>query len=98
MIHTNLKKATKGIKFMRIVWKDSSTRKYKPVKYRGHHATGSPRGWTVDIPGDRNIYADHYSALNAIDVALGGVGTKGQAPEKRRSYGIRIVGSQDSVS
>lgn len=83
---------------MRIVWKDSNARTYKPMKYRGHYVTGSPRGWTVDIPGDRNIYANHYCALNAIDAALGGTGNKGQASEKRRAYGIQVVGTKDSVS
>lgn len=83
---------------MRIVWKDSNARTYKPMKYRGHYATGSPRGWTVDIPGDRNIYANHYCALNAIDAALGGTGKKGRPTEKRRAYGIQVVGTKDSVS
>ena len=77
---------------MRIVWKDSKPRMYKPVKYRGHTATGSPQGWTIDIPGDENVYANHYSALNAIDAALGGYGQKGS--QKRQSYGIQIIGKK----
>lgn len=76
---------------MRVVWKDSAPKLYKPVKYRGHTATGSPRGWTIDVPGDTNIYASHYCALNAIDKALGGFGRTGAA--KRRSRGIKIVGT-----
>ena len=83
---------------MRVVWKDSAPKLYKPVKYRGHTATGSPRGWTIDVPGDTNIYASHYCALNAIDTALGGTGKKGKATEKRRAYGIQVVGTKDSVS
>lgn len=77
---------------MRIIWKDSRPKVYKPVKYRGHIASGSPQGWTIDVPGDNNIYSNHYSALNAIDKALGGYGQKGSA--KRKSYGIDIVGSK----
>lgn len=78
---------------MRIVWKDSKPRTYKPVKYRGHMIYGSPKGWTTNIPGDDNLYASHYCALNAIDKALGGHGQMGSA--KRKSYGIKIVGKKD---
>ena len=78
---------------MRIVWKDSKPKDYKPVKYRGHHAIGSPKGWTIDIPGDNNLYKSHYCALNAIDKALGGYGQKGT--QKRQAYGIQIVGKKD---
>lgn len=79
---------------MRVVWKDSKPRLYKPVQYRGHTATGSPRGWTIDIPGDNNLYANHYAALNAIDAALGGAGIRGSGTAKRRSYGIKIIGKK----
>ena len=81
---------------MRIVWKDSKPKTYKPIKYRKYTATGSPQGWTINIPGDSNIYASHYCALNAIDKHLGGVGQMGSA--KRQSYGIKIVGSKEGVS
>lgn len=77
---------------MRIVWKDSKPKSYKPVKYRGHTINGSPQGWTTDIAGDDNIYKTHYCALNAIDKALGGHGQMGSA--KRKSYGIEIVGKK----
>lgn len=77
---------------MRVVWKDSSSRGYKPVKYRGYYAQGSPDGWTITIPGDNNLYSSHYCALNAIDKALGGYGQMGSA--KRISYGIQIVGKK----
>ena len=77
---------------MRIVWKDSRPRTYKPMKYRGHVATGSPAGWSIDVPGDNNIYASHYCALNAIDKALGGYGQKGSA--KRKAYGIEVIGKK----
>lgn len=77
---------------MRVVWKDSKPRTYKPVKYRGHIVTGSPQGWAIDIPGDNNLYKSHYCALNAIDKALGDYGQKGTA--KRKAYGIQIVGTK----
>ncbi len=77
---------------MRVVWKDSNARGYKPVKYRGHYATGSSAGWTTDLSGDDNLYSSHYCALNAIDKALGGYGQMGSA--KRIKYGIQIVGKK----
>ena len=77
---------------MRVVWKDSKPKNYKPVKYRDHMIYGSPEGWATTIPGDDNLYASHYCALNAIDKALGGYGQKGGA--KRKSYGIQIVGQK----
>ena len=77
---------------MRVIWKDSKPKEYKPVKYRKHFVCGSPEGWTTSIPGDDNLYASHYCALNAIDKALGGNGVRGQTSEKRKSYGIQIIG------
>lgn len=81
---------------MRIVWKDSKPRTYKPVNYRGFTATGSPQGWETDVPGDNNIYKTHYCALNAIDAALGDAGQKGTA--KRKACGIQIVGKKGGAS
>jgi hypothetical protein len=81
---------------MRIVWKDSRARTYKPVKYRNHMIHGSGEGWTTTIPGDNNLYATHYDALNAIDKALGGHGQMGSA--KRKNYGIKIVGKKGGES
>ena len=81
---------------MRIIWKDSKPKTYKPVRYRKHTVIGSPQGWTTDIPGDNNIYSSHYCALNAIDKHLGGFGQMGSA--KRQSYGIKIVGTKEGVS
>lgn len=77
---------------MRVVWKDSKPKDYKPVKYRDHMICGSPYGWWNNIPGDDNVYATHYDALNAIDAALGGNGQMGSA--KRQKYDIRIVGKK----
>jgi hypothetical protein len=78
---------------MRVVWKDSKPKSYKPVKYRGQYIKGSPQGWETDIPGDNNLYKSHYCALNAIDKALGGYGQKGC--QKRQACGIVIVGKKD---
>ena len=81
---------------MRIVWKDSNPKTYKPVRYRKYTVYGSPEGWTTNIPEDNNIYSTHYCALNAIDKYLGGSGQMGSA--KRRAYGIKIIGTKEGVS
>lgn len=81
---------------MRIVWKDSKAKGYKPVKYRNHMIYGSPQGWITTISGDDNIYKTHYDALNAIDKALGSFGQKGCA--KRKNYGITVVGKKEGVT
>ncbi|WP_405322546.1 hypothetical protein [Frisingicoccus sp.] len=83
---------------MRIVWKDSKPRTYKPVKYRKHMIYGSPKGWTIDIEGDNNLYASHYCAMNAIDAALGGTSVRGSANAKRKRYGIQIVGKKNETA
>lgn len=78
---------------MRVIWKDSHIPKeYKPIKYRGYMIYGSPDGWTITVKGDRNIYATHYSAQNAIDQSFGDYGQHGT--EKRKSYGIQIIGTE----
>ena len=80
---------------MRIVWKDSNARGYKPIKYRNQMVYGSAKGWTTDLPGDNNIYKSHYCALNAVDAALGGEGIRGKGTRKRQLYGIQIIGKKD---
>lgn len=79
---------------MRIIWKDSNqSKKYKPIKYRGHYITGyaeGASGWVIDIPDDNNIYKSSYCAMNAIDQYYDGTLYKGA--EKRRSYGIKVIG------
>lgn len=79
---------------MRIVWRDSNAKGHKPIKYRGFFAQGYAGGWTIDVPGDNNIYRTHYCALNAIDKYLGGSGQKGNA--KRKEYGIQIIGKKNN--
>ena len=78
---------------MRIVWKDTAPRTFKPVKYRGYIVQGSPNGWTINVEGDDNLYKTHYCAKNAIDKHLGGHGQMGCA--KRQAYGITIVGKKN---
>lgn len=77
---------------MRVVWKDSKPKLHKPVKYRGYVAEGYAGGWTINVPGDENVYQTHYCALNAIDQHLGGHGQMGSA--KRKAYGIKIIGKK----
>lgn len=82
---------------MRVIWRDSLVPKeYKPIKYRDYIVQGSPQGWTTTIPGDNNLYKNHYSALNAIDAALGGTGRYGAASSKRQNYGIQIIGKKEN--
>lgn len=82
---------------MRIVWKDSSLPKeYKPIRYRKHTIQGSPNGWMTDIPGDDKLYKNHYSALNAVDDFYGDLGQHGT--EKRKRYGIQIIGKRNGES
>lgn len=82
---------------MRVIWKDSFLKDVKPIKYRGHFATREKAGWVIDVPGDTNIYANHYCAQNAIDKALGGNGIRGEAGAKRKSHGIRIIGQKEDA-
>lgn len=79
---------------MRVVWKDSKPKLHKPIKYRGYNIKGYNNGWTIDIPGDDNIYRTHYCALNAVDKYKGGYGQMGSA--KRKDYGIEIVGKKNN--
>jgi hypothetical protein len=79
---------------MRIVWKDSSrAEQYKPIKYRNHILRGTANEWTTDLPGDDNLYKNHYSAQNAVDAFYGELGLHGT--EKRKGYGIQITGKKD---
>lgn len=82
---------------MRIVWKDSVSPRgsFKPIKYRRHVISGYNGGWITNIPGDNNIYKNNYCAMNAIDEYLGGTSQRGDRSEKRKSFGIQIVGKKD---
>ena len=63
------------------------------TEYRGCKLYGSDEGWTIDIPGDNNIYSPKTSALNAIDKALVGKPRKSHA--KRFEKGINIIGKKN---
>ena len=77
----------------RVVWRESSVPKeYKPIRHRKFLCWGTPDGWEVSIPGDYNLYANHYCAQNAIDQYYGDFGQHGT--EKRIKNGIRIVGKK----
>lgn len=78
---------------IKVTWKDSNARGFKPVKYRNHYLTGYKGGWIVDIEGDDNIYKNHYCAQNAIDKHLGSKSQKGGS-KKRTENGIQIIGKK----
>lgn len=80
---------------MRIVWKDTAVTR-ADFKYRGYWVEGYKNGWTVNIPGDDNIYRTNRCAKNAIDKALGLEGRKKlKNLPKRLEYGIDIIGTKD---
>lgn len=88
---------------MRVVWKDSTPKgNFKPFNYRKYTISGHGGGWITNIPGDNNIYKNNYCAQNAIDKYLGEYKTKEgklkQAGDKRKSYGIQIIGKKDNNS
>ena len=80
---------------MRIVWKDTAVTR-ADFKYRGYWVEGYKNGWTINIPGDNNIYRTNRCAKNAIDEALGLEGRKKLKDlPKRLEYGIDIIGTKD---
>ena len=81
---------------MRIVWRDSCIAKeYEPIQYRGIYIFGTPNGWEVNIKGNDNLYKNHYCAKNAIDEYYGDFGKHGD--EKRKRYGIQIIGQKNKI-
>ena len=81
---------------MRVVWKDSKPTEYKSIKYRDFIVCGTPKGWVTNIPGDNNLYKNNYCAQNAVDAEYGDFGQRGT--EKRKRYGIQIIGQRDGES
>lgn len=80
---------------MRIVWKDTAVTR-ADFKYRGYWVEGYKNGWTINIPGDNNIYRTNRCAKNAIDEVLGLEGRKKLKDlPKRLEYGIDIIGTKD---
>ena len=78
---------------MRIGWKDSAIER-KDFKYRGYWVEGYGDGWTVNIPGDSNVYRTNRCAKNAIDETLGYEGRKHHKLPKRLAYGYDIIGTK----
>ena len=79
---------------MRIVWKDSATPNFKPLKYRGYMITGSEDGWMSGYPGDDNLYKSCESAKAAINKHLGVV-VKSKDP---RIHKICIIGKKSETA
>lgn len=80
---------------MRIVWKDTAVTR-ADFKYRGYWVEGYGDGWTINIPGDDNIYRTNRCAKNAIDKALGLEGRKKlKNLPKRLECGIDIIGKKN---
>lgn len=81
---------------MRVVWKDSGSRGYRPTKYRGYNLTKLGDGtWITDIPNDKYIYHNLEMTKNAADKILGGEPRKKNP--KRHNMGIKIVGIKEGA-
>lgn len=75
---------------MRIVWKDSNKKEYRPLKYRSYIISHFNDGWVTNCPGDTFIYRNAVSAMNALDQHLGL--REGKPLPKRLSLGVSVVG------
>lgn len=82
---------------MRVIWKDSMTRSCPPMLYRNvtitRYEKDEIKGWTINLPGDNNIYATQDNARNAVNKAFGGKPRKDGS--RLALAGIRIVGTYD---
>ena len=78
---------------MRIVWKDTAVVR-KDFKYRGYWVEGYGDGWTVNIPGDDNVYRTNRCGKNAIDMALGLEGIRGGKRPERLKHGVDVIGKK----
>lgn len=78
---------------IKVVWKDTQIYNRVESAYRKHTVKGFEDGWITNIEGDDNVYRTRFSAMNAIDKALGGTGRMG-TPEKRKAHGIQIIGKK----
>jgi hypothetical protein len=76
---------------MRVTWKDS-IQNLEIRQYKNHYLFREPKGWSVSIPGDDNIYAGVGYAYNAINDYLG-------VESKLKLYDgkIKIIGKTTSV-
>lgn len=79
---------------MRVVWRDTATTHFKPLKYRGYVITGSEHGWSSGYPGDDNLYKgldDAKAALNKFT----GTASKNKSLQ---FHPIRIVGKKSETA
>lgn len=76
---------------MRIVWKDIAVAR-TDFKYRGYWVEDYLNEWTINIPGNTNIYKTNRCAKNTIDEALGLDGLRHKKLPKRLEYGYEVIG------
>ena len=76
---------------MRIVWKDTAVVR-TDFKYRGYWVEDYLNEWTINIPGNTNIYKTNRCAKNTIDEALGLDGLRHKKLPKRLEYGYAVIG------
>jgi len=81
---------------MKVVWKDTKGNTCPPMLYRNititRYEEGEIKGWTIDLKGDRNIYATQDHARNAINKAFGGKPRKDGS--RLQKAGIKIIGTK----
>lgn len=81
---------------MKVLWKDSYVRNCPTMFYRKiaieRYENDSLKGWTIDYPGDKNIYATQDHARNAINKHLGGKPRKDGS--RLHTAGIKIIGKK----
>ena len=81
---------------MRVVWKDSFAKTCPTTLYRKiaieRYEANTIKGWTIDFPGDNNIYATQDHARNAINKHLGGKPRKDGS--RMHNAGIKIIGTK----
>ena len=75
---------------MRIVWKDTAVAR-ADFKYRGYWVECYLNGWTINIPGDTNIYKTNRCTKNAIDETLGLDDLRHKKLPKRLEYGYEVI-------
>lgn len=79
---------------MRVVWKDSATPRFKPLRYRGYVITGSEDGWSTGYPGDNNLYQALDDAKTALNKFTGN-----EAKDRTlHNHPIRIVGKKSETA
>lgn len=75
---------------MRIVWKDTAVAR-ADFKYRRYWVECYLNGWTINIPGDTNIYKTNRCTKNAIDETLGLDDLRYKKLPKRLEYSYEVI-------